>query len=314
MKFGYRTFKTALGTVLAIYLAYYFNLEHYTAAGILTILCIQPTRKGSLKSAWIRFSAALLGMVFSIILFNILGYEAWVIGLLLLLFIPTTVKLKLTSGIVTSSVIIMHIFTNHTISISFILNELFILIIGIGVALIMNIYMPSLEQNLEENQKQTEQYFKKILEEISAYLEEGDRLWDGREIMEVEKLIQASKSLAFRDIENHFRRYDNTFYHYFKMREKQLEIIEQMLPVLSSLSASIEHSKTIGIFIKKVSQAVHPGNTAMIYLDELNQMKDDFKKMPLPESRQEFEIRASLYHFLNQMEQYLQIKLKFKEN
>lgn len=45
-KIGYRTLKTALGTALAIYIAQMLGLQNYSAAGIITILCIQVTKKG----------------------------------------------------------------------------------------------------------------------------------------------------------------------------------------------------------------------------------------------------------------------------
>lgn len=44
-KIGYRTIKTALGATLAIIIAQMLSLEYFSAAGIITILCIQVTKK-----------------------------------------------------------------------------------------------------------------------------------------------------------------------------------------------------------------------------------------------------------------------------
>ena len=51
MKFsiGYRTIKTAVGTAIAIFIAQQFGLDNFASAGILTILCIQVTKKRIFK-------------------------------------------------------------------------------------------------------------------------------------------------------------------------------------------------------------------------------------------------------------------------
>ena len=72
---GYRTLKTAIGTAIAIAIAQYINLEFYTSAGVLTILCVQPTKKKSLESAYTRLVSALIGMIYVFICFELLGYH-----------------------------------------------------------------------------------------------------------------------------------------------------------------------------------------------------------------------------------------------
>ena len=68
-KIGYRTIKTAIGTVLAIMLAQWLDLHNFVSAGIITILCIQVTKRQSIKAAWTRFLACVLAMVFSSVFF-----------------------------------------------------------------------------------------------------------------------------------------------------------------------------------------------------------------------------------------------------
>lgn len=69
MKFriGYRTIKTALGTTLSILLAQTIGLNNFASAGILTILCIKPTKVKSVKASWDRVLACLMAMLFSTI-------------------------------------------------------------------------------------------------------------------------------------------------------------------------------------------------------------------------------------------------------
>lgn len=146
-KIGYRTLKTALGTAIAIYIAQLFGLQNYSAAGIITILCIQVTKKRSLLASGARFAACSLAILFSYLFFDLIGYHPFVIGLMLLVFIPTTVLLRIKEGIVTSSVIILHLYMSGGITLHLIWNELLLITIGVGVALIMNLYMPSVDKS-----------------------------------------------------------------------------------------------------------------------------------------------------------------------
>ncbi|AND41353.1 MULTISPECIES: aromatic acid exporter family protein [Cytobacillus] len=311
-RIGYRTIKTAVGTSISIMIAQMLQLDNFVSAGILTILCIKVTKKKSLRASWDRFFACLMAMVFSSLFFEGIAYHPLVIGLLLLFFIPAAVMLRASDGIVTSSVIILHIYSAGEVSKELLLNELGIITVGIGVALIANLYMPSLESKLKEYRLEIEDNFKIIFDEIVKYLRTHESSWDGREITETMELIDKAKTLAFRDVENHFRRNDNLYYHYFKMREKQFEIIERVLPSVTSIALPVEQGEMIADFIEELSDHIHPGNTAIQFLDKLYRMRVSFENMELPKTREEFEARAALLHFVKEMEQYLIIKSSFK--
>ena len=312
MKIGYRTIKTALGTPIAIWIAQLLQLENFVSAGILTILCIQITRKRSFLTSWHRFSACLLAMGFSYIFFEILiGYNPIAIGLMLFAFIPVTVRLKLTQGIVTSSVIILHLYISGDIGWSIIWNEIILITVGIGTALLLNLYMPSLENKLEDYQRRVEENFKVILKEIATYLREGRDSWTGKEMDETEEILEKATSLAFRDVENHLLRIHNRHYHYFHMRTKQFDLLQRMLPLVSRITPPSKHGGRIGDFFDELAEAVHPGNTAVLFLHQLNDMKEEFREDELPETREEFEARASLFHLLHEIEQYLIFKSSF---
>ncbi|NKE05007.1 aromatic acid exporter family protein [Bacillus selenatarsenatis] len=314
MKFriGYRTLKTALGTAVAIVIAQFFGFENYVSAGILTILCIQVTKKRSLQASWHRFLACVIAMAFSAVFFEGIMYHPIVIGVLLLFFIPTVVMFRAKEGVVSSSVIIMHIYSAGKVTTGLLLNELGIITIGIGVALIMNLYMPSVDNKLEAYQRDIEAQFKKIFREIALYLRKNDSDWDGRELTETARMIEKAKSLAIQDVENHFLRDENLYYQYFKIREKQFEIIERVLPSVTSIPRHVEQANMVAGFIEELAKGIHPGNTVLFYLEKLLRMKTEFENMELPKTREEFEARAALLHFVNEMEQFLLLKRSFK--
>lgn len=314
MKIGYRTLKTAIGTPLAIWIAQLAQLDSFTSAGILAILCIQVTRKRSVLSAWHRFGACLLAMLFSYVIFELIGYHPIAIGLMLILFIPATVKFKLTQGIVTSSVIILHLYSSNHITVDIVLNELGLITVGIGTALLLNLYMPSVENKLHRMQDRVEDNFCTILKEIATYLRDGNQIWTGKELSETEELLDNARRLVARDIENHLLRGHHPYYDYFQMRTKQFELLERMLPLVSQIPETYEQSYKMADFFEELAASVHPGNTAVVFLRQIKEMKHDFEEDDLPKTRKEFETRANLYRLLHEIEQYLILKKAFKQS
>ena len=109
-----------------------------------------------------RFLACVLSMVFAFCIFETIGYTPLAISILLLTFIPTAVMLKIQEGIVTSSVIVMHLYSLKQITWLIVGNEIAILTIGISVALLVNMYMPSSENKLKEYQDKIETILKRF--------------------------------------------------------------------------------------------------------------------------------------------------------
>jgi uncharacterized membrane protein YgaE (UPF0421/DUF939 family) len=81
----------------------------------------------------------------------------------------------------------------------------------------------------------------------------------------------------------------------------------------SKFFMSVEESKVVADFAAKVARSIKGELTACELLKELAVLREDFKKSPLPKTREEFENRAVLYQYLNDMEHFLQIKQAFRE-
>ncbi|MEG0438589.1 aromatic acid exporter family protein [Solibacillus cecembensis] len=309
---GYRTLKTAFGAAVAIAIAQYFDLQFFTAAGILTILCIQPTKKKSVRAVYTRIIASLTGMLYAFIFFETFGYSPVVLGVVLLLFIPTIVSLGVAEGFVSSAVILMHLFSTANFTVDLLVNELSLMAIGFGMGLIVNMYMPDIEPELNYYRLKIETIYKKILFEIAGYLRNGDTMWDGQELIEAANVLNAAKALAFKDVENHLTRKENFYYVYFDMREKQLEIIERVLPKITALPVMTVQAPLIATFLEELSENVHSGNTASHYREKLEIVKEEFAKMPLPQDHETFLAMAAMYQFIEEMDEYLIIKQSFK--
>lgn len=314
MRIGYRTIKTAIGTPIAIWITQMLGVTNFVSAGILTILCIQPSRKLSVLSAWDRFFACLLAILFSYVFFRLFGYSPVVIGLMLMIFIPVLVYFDITQGIGTSVVIILNIYGQKMISLPFLVDQFLIIVVGVGTGLLMNLYMPNLERKMRTLQAKLENKFRIILHEISVSIQEPEREWNKKEIEECRKILKQAGRLVGIDKENHLLREEHPYADYFSMRGRQLILLEAMLPLVDTLPRQDELSDHIAEFFEGLSAAVHPGNTADKFLEELKDLKREFRREDLPVNQEEFETRSNLFQLLHEIEDYLIIKSKFKES
>ncbi|HDK7178903.1 TPA: aromatic acid exporter family protein [Clostridium botulinum] len=315
MKFiGYRTLKTAIGATIAMSIAGALGLKYSVSAGIITILSIQNTKKKSLSVAIQRMIACLLALTISSVLFTMLGHNAIVFGLFLLVFIPLAVKFNLQEGIVVNSVLATHILAEKHISINLFINEILLMFIGAGIALLLNLYMPSIEKEIWEDQFYIEEKMKEILiqmsiasRELSVSLKE-DKLFNDLE----ERLFKAKKR-AYINLNNYFLLDVSYYADYMEMRIQQFETLKKMRQHFHKFFMTYEQTEMIADFTKKVADSLHEENTGDDLLLDLEDLRGSFKKMNLPSTREEFENRALLFQFLNDMEQFLIIKNEFKK-
>ena len=309
---GYRTLKSAVGAAVSIAIAQFLGLQFYASAGMLTILSVQTTKKKSLYAVYSRVVATLIGLLLAFIFFEIFGYNPIALALMLMIFIPITVSLKVSEGVISSIVLILHVYTVGDFTFSLLKNELALMAIGYTVGLIVNMYMPDIEKDLIGYRVRIEELYARMFSEIAKYLRNGDTLWDGRELLEAEQILNKAKTLAYQDVENHLTRKENLHYVYFDMRERQLEIIERVLPKITTLPVIVQQAEIVAVFMEELSGHVHSGNTASIYREKLEQVKQDFAGMPLPTDHTTFTVMASLYQFIEEMDAYLAIKQSFK--
>ncbi|WP_019415007.1 aromatic acid exporter family protein [Paenisporosarcina sp. TG20] len=310
-RIGYRTLKTAVGASIAMLIAMFLNLDYYSSAFILTALCIQPTKRKSIRAVYARILSTIIGVGFAYVFFEGIAYNPIVFGLIILLFIPSLVSLRLQDGFISSVVILLHLFDAKSLTWSLLWNETQLMAVGFGVALLVNIYMPDIEKDLKKYRLDLESLYSKIFHEIALYLRNGDSNWDGKEIVQATEVIAKGKALAYQDVENHLNRRENLHYLYFDMREQQFEIIERVLPKITALPVYISHSQLVGDFIEDLASNVHSGNTADRFISKLDEVKIEFSTMDLPKDHENFLAMASLYQFIEEMEEYLRIKRNF---
>ncbi len=74
-----------------------------------------------------------------------------------------------------------------------------------------------------------------------------------------------------------------------------------------------EQAKIISDYLRYLAPYVHEKNIPDRQSADLQQVFDQMKQQPLPESRDEFESRAILYHVLLDLEDFLFVKKRFAD-
>lgn len=307
---GYRTIKTAIGAGLAIWIAGLLNLEFGSFAAIIVIMCIEKTKKRTLHSIGKKFFASLLSLLLGSICFEVLGYHSITLTLFILFFIPLLVKARIQEGFVTSIVVVLHIYTVKDANVTNLLNELYIILLGIGIALLVNSIMPSFKKEIDRYKKEIENKFSMILYQFSTFLQDSEQEWDQKELVEVEDILNRAKNVAIQDVENHLLRRENKDYYYLEMREAQLEILKQMVTIIGIVSSSkleVKQREMLANIFLNISRHVDSGDTT-IALQLLEEYEESIRETALPKTREEFEIRANLFYLNFEIKNYLIIK------
>lgn len=309
-----KTVKMALSATIAIFIADYLGLKFGVTAGVISILSILNTKKEAIKVGAKRFIACIIAILLSFGIYVLLGNTPLIFGLFLLIFIPITMKLQVDEGMVVGVVLSTHLLTSENIDFYWILNELALVIIGIGVALIFNLYSPSLEEKFSKNKEEIESLYRNIISEMaSKLLMNFEFVKKESDIEKVEKIIAETKDIAYRINNNNLFKSNNYYIEYVNMRAMQLDAIKRMSKHFLRVNMKYEQTILLSQFTLSVGVNIHEDNDCIHLIDELAKLRNGYTEMPLPTSRQEFENRAMLFQFLNDLEDFLMIKRDFKK-
>ncbi|MPQ44766.1 aromatic acid exporter family protein [Clostridium tarantellae] len=315
---GIRTIKSALGATIAITIAQFLGLKYAVASGIITILSVQSTKRQSIEMAMKRLISTIIALFISSILFVFIGFNEYVFGLYLLIFIPVTANLKITEGIVVSSVLVTHLLVEKSVDFFWIKNEIALFLIGAGTALIFNLYMPSIVSKLEEDKEYIENKMKDILLDMSYTLKlHCVSINEQRLFEEIEIRLSQARNRAYKNFNNYLFSDVKYYIHYIEMRNIQFEIIKYMREHCKNFISIYKQTELVANFTEKVAMAIGEPISSEELLEELESLKYKFKRQSLPKTRDEFEYRAKLFQYIMDLQRFLEIRkdyvLKLKE-
>lgn len=313
MSFVQRTLKILFATIIAIWIAQFLHLSYATSAGIIAILSLLDTRRSSFKVGQQRLFSVVLALVIAYVVYTLVGYSLFAIVLYLVVYIPLVYYFKLEVGIAPSTVLVFHLLQEKSIDIAWIANEFSLFAIGVGVALIVNMYMPSQQKEIEEYHLKVENQLQEILFKFSDFLRNGNGANDAVLINELDTILQKALDVVY--LERHNQMFHQTNYevHYFEMRKEQNKILNQIAMKMNAIHFESEQSVILAQLFRRTANQLSETNSAKSLLDDISIFLASFRKRALPSTREEFEARATLFQILHDLERFIQCKVDFYE-
>lgn len=316
MKYVYNlAVKMSISATISLMLANLLKLQFSAVAAVIAILSIQDTRKKALIVGRNRIIACIIAILLSVLIYSFVGQNSMTFAIFLLIFIPITSRVNISEGMVPAVVLSTHLLVADPINLYWIVNEILIMLIGIAVASIANLFMPSLQYKFYEDKEYIEKSYKVILSKIAkSLITHTVDIDEGSLIESLEVRINESCERAYKIVNNNLIKSDSYYVDYMNMRKSQFSIIKKLRSHFEKFYMSFEQTHMIAKLTRSVAEQIKDTNDCEKLLEELEILKKDFKRMPLPKTREEFENRAQLLQFLNDMEDLLVIKRNFVLN
>lgn len=319
-----RALRIAIGSGTAIFAASALHLEFAASAGMVTLLTILTTRWETLKLSAARIGTFAMAVVLCRIVF-VQGLDdgaAFAVFVFFLIILSDWIGWRVTASV--NAVIGTHFLSTRDFSISFILNEFLILMIGILIAVIVNLFQHNGRQRerIVSGIRDVEADFREVLEKLACDLsdryqipEKDEQLRDSvwARLDRLEQRLEEYQERARIYQYNTFQSHTSYYSRYFEMRSRQCETLKSLHSELEKIRKMPGQAKIIAGFIRYLVEHVTEMNDPDKQLRRLKELFEDMEQQELPRTREEFEGRAVLYHILMDLEEFLQFKRQFVE-
>lgn len=311
-----QTLKIAFGSSFSIYIAEMLNLRYAAFAGSIALLTIVATKWDTVRLSLYRILSFGISAVLAGILFLAVPKEWAAFGIYIFLIVLICELMEWKAAISVNAVIGTHFLTEMDFSYAFVANEFFLVVIGIAVALVLNLFQGNRSQKgrIVQNMRETEEDLQAILGELAVYLDNGEAqrdVWADLRALE-EKLLQFER-MAFEYQENTFHSHPQYYIDYFEMRSKQCSVLHSLHSEMRKMRRLPGQAKIISEYIRYLADFILERNIPDAQLEKLEEIFEEMKREALPASREEFEDRALLYHVLMDLEDFVVTKKRFVE-
>ena len=312
--------KIGFGSALAIYLAGVLNLNFATSAGSISLLTLVTTKWETVKLSAARVATFFIAVILILAFLNLSHITSdWIVyGVYVFLVVVISEYLGWKATISVNAVIGTHFLTTDVINAAFVLNEFKLLLIGISIAIVLNLFhdYQGQKNGLLKDMRLTEERLQGILADIEVYLRRGPQdeksvVWE--KIRKLEEDLEPVIADAYDYQDNTFASHPGYYIDYFEMRRDQLEVLDILHSELRKIRSIPQQAELVAEYIEDLRVHVTEFNDPQKQIEELEQVFINMKDEPLPKSREEFESRAVLYHVLMDLEEFLTYKKKFIE-
>lgn len=314
-----KVMKIAAGAAVAVVVAQALGLNYSASAGVITLLSIQNTKRETIRVVALRLCSFGIALALAVVSFSLLGYGALALGVFLLLFSSVSLMLGMQEGISVNTVLMTHFMAEQSLSLRNVSNELAILVIGAGIGILLNLYIPGKEKQIRAKQREIENRIKLILSDLAGLLSAPENAKVSAErlqgiLVELDGELKLGEKHAYEEMENKLLTETRYYLRYMNMRRIQSAALGRIAGSIVHLQSLPSQSGQISRFIEEINISFHEYNNAVALLGRLGQVKESMRNQALPETREEFESRAVLYGILLELEQFLEVKRMFVED
>ena len=306
--------KIAVGSSIAIYIAHMLGLEYEASAGSITLLTLVTTKWETVKLSFYRMATFIIAVVLAALTFGHMESSWLAYGIYVFLIVAISHGLGWSATISVNAVIGTHFLLTRDFSSEFICNEFLLVLIGITIAVALNLFYDyeGQKKDLIRYMRETENQLQMILCELAAYLHNKDmqiNVWD--QIIALENRLHEFIKAAYDYQDNTFQSHPGYYIDYFEMRHDQLQVLHNLHYEIKKIRKLPKQALVIADYIMYMADYVIEINHPQKQIEKLEEISEKMKTDPLPESREEFEGRALLYHILMDLEEFLVYKKRF---
>lgn len=312
-----RSLKIGIGTCGSVLVATLLGLEYAASAGTIALLTILTTTWETLHLSLYRVLSFVVSVILGGVLFAHIEQQWISFGIFMFIMTFLLELLNWRAALSVNAVIGMHFLVSRDFSAASIVNEFWLLVIGITAAIVLNLFNgnKSHQNRIVQNMRDTERDLTIVLKELAMYLkkEEMQRdVWEDLRILEERLQHYLSEAQLYQG--NTFQSHPEYYIAYFRMRKEQCRILQDLHTEIQKIRSMPVQAHIISDYVMYMADYVTEMNVPKSQLQALSQIFERMKLQPLPVTRQEFESRAMLYHILMDLEDFLLYKKTFVES
>ena len=309
--------KVGVGGSVAYFIAEFLKLDFASSAGIIALLTLQTTKWETFRLSVRRIITFFLTFGLCFVLFYVVRTTWLDYGLFLFFMVILCELLGWRTTISVNAVIGTHFLSTQNFSYEFMINELLLVVVGITAAIVLNLFHinGAHESGIIKCMRNVEHDMKKILTGLSGFLKHqamGDHVWD--DILKLGDDLDKYLDLAHEYQNNTFVSHPEYYIDYFRMREQQCGALLNMHKEMQRISELPKQAEIVSHYILDMYEHVTEMNNPEKQIAQLEEVVEEMHNQQLPQTREEFEGRALLYHVLMELEDFLLYKKRFVES
>ncbi len=312
--------KIAVGCGIAIYIAEALELEYAVSAGTVTLLSLLGTKWETVKFSLVRLGTFFLTVMLIFLIMPRMHSEWIAYGVIVFLLVFLTNLMGWRATLSVNAIITAHYMTRQDFAPAFLFNEFMLVFIGVVIAIVLNLFHlnKSQKKDLMEGIRYVETAMQADLREVAGYLM-GEQMKEQRsrsvwvDITLLEGKLRELMEEAREYQDNTFESHHDYYLDYFEMRLDQCRMLDSLHYEMRKMRSMPKQARVIADYIRYLADYVVEKNVPEKQMVRLNEIFAEMEKEELPESREEFESRALLYHILMDLEEFLKCKRAFVE-